>query len=71
MEFQMENNEVEKQDIEINETNVIALILSFFMPPIGVAIKEGLGTSFLINCLLTLLGFVPGIIHALFVILKK
>lgn len=67
----MDNNEVQKQDIKIDETSLIAIILAFFLPPLGVAIKDGLGASFLINCLLTLLGFVPGIIHALFVILRK
>ena len=67
----MDDNEVQKQDIKIDETSLIAIILAFFLPPLGVAIKDGLGASFLINCLLTLLGFVPGIIHALFVILRK
>ena len=68
----MENN-VNKQDvdIEINETSIVALILAFFLPPLGVAIKDGFGASLLINILLTLLGFAPGIIHALYVILKK
>jgi uncharacterized membrane protein YqaE (UPF0057 family) len=59
------------QDVQIDETSLIALILAFFLPPLGVAIKDGFGSSFIINCLLTLLGFIPGIIHALFVILRK
>lgn len=62
----MDNNE-----ININEKDIIALILAFFLPPLGVLIKDGIGNSFIINCLLTLLGFIPGVIHALFVILKK
>lgn len=64
-------NEVKKQDIQIDETSLVALILAFFIPPLGVFIKDGLGVSLLINILLTFLGFVPGIIHALFVILRK
>lgn len=67
----MENNEIEKQDIDIDETSVVAIILAFFLPPVGVAIKKGFGLSLLINVLLTFLGFIPGIIHALYVILKK
>lgn len=67
----MDNNEVHKQDVDIDETSLIAIIIAFFLPPIGVAIKDGVGTSFILNCLLTLLGFVPGIIHALYVILRK
>ena len=64
-----EANEVRKQDVD--EVSIIAILLAFFLPPVGVAVKDGLGFSFVINCLLTLLGFVPGIIHALYVILKK
>jgi uncharacterized membrane protein YqaE (UPF0057 family) len=60
---------VQKQDF--NEVSVISLILAFFFPPLGVLAKDGFGWSFIINIFLTLLGFVPGIIHALYVILKK
>lgn len=63
------SNQIQKQNIEINEASVVALILAIFLPPIGVLIKKGVGLSFLINIFLTLLGFVPGIIHALYVIL--
>ena len=66
-------NQVDKQgieDIEVDEVSLIALILAFFLPPLGVLIKDGLKCSF-INCVLTILGFIPGRIHALYVILKK
>lgn len=61
----------ENKDLKIDEMSIIAIILAFFLPPLGVAIKDGLGASFIINCLLTLLGFIPGVLHALFVILRK
>lgn len=63
------DNEVKKQDVD--ETSFIAILLAIIFPPIGVAIKCGLGVEFLINLLLTFLGFIPGIVHALYVILKK
>ena len=69
----MDNHEHEATEVtkqEVNEVSIVALILAFFLPPLGVAIKDGLGWSFVINCLLTLLGFIPGIIHALYVILS-
>ena len=73
MEDVMDN--VEKQDvnidIEINQTSVLCIILAFLLPPLGVLVKKGLGIDFMLNILLTLLGFFPGIIHALFVILSK
>lgn len=67
----MDNNQINKQDVELNETNLVALILAFFLPPIGVAIKDGFGLSLFVNILLTFLGFVPGVLHAVFVILRK
>jgi uncharacterized membrane protein YqaE (UPF0057 family) len=38
---------------------------------LGVFLQEGLSGEFFLNILLTLLGYVPGIIHALWVILRK
>lgn len=64
-------NEVTKQDLDQQEVGIIALILAFFLPPLGVALKKGIGFSFVVNVILTFLGFIPGIIHALYVILKK
>lgn len=65
----MDDNEVKK--LEVDETSLIAILLALFLPPLGVAIKDGIGMSFLINVILTFLGFLPGVIHALFVILRK
>lgn len=39
------------------------------MPPLAVLLKVGLTTQFWINLVLTILGFVPGQIHALWVVL--
>ncbi|MXO57160.1 YqaE/Pmp3 family membrane protein [Pontixanthobacter gangjinensis] len=46
---------------------IIVLILSILLPPVGVAIKHGLSNDFWINLILTILGVIPGIIHALYV----
>ena len=48
--------------------NVIRIILSILIPPIGVFFKVGFGIHFWINILLTLLGYVPGLFHAIWVI---
>lgn len=63
--------EVKKQDLDKQEVSLIALILSFFLPPLGVAIKDGIQFSFFINIILTFMGWIPGVIHALYVILRK
>ena len=54
-----------------NETDdTIAIILAILLPPLGVAIKRGIDLQLVINILLTMFGWLPGIIHALYVILK-
>jgi uncharacterized membrane protein YqaE (UPF0057 family) len=49
---------------------VILVILAIFLPPIAVLIKSGVGKDLLINILLCLLIYVPGIIHAIWVVTK-
>jgi uncharacterized membrane protein YqaE (UPF0057 family) len=51
-------------------TDPIKLLFAIILPPLGVFLEVGLKGHFLLNILLTLLGFIPGIIHALYVILK-
>lgn len=49
---------------------VILVILAIFLPPIAVLLKSGVGKDLLINILLCLLIYVPGIIHAIWVVTK-
>lgn len=51
--------------------DVIRIVLSVIIPPIGVFLQVGLGLQFWLNILLTLLGYFPGLIHAIWVILRK
>ncbi len=46
---------------------LIALIATILIPPLGVAMKKGLSNDFWINLILTLIFFVPGLIHAIYV----
>jgi uncharacterized membrane protein YqaE (UPF0057 family) len=48
----------------------IKIIFSILLPPVGVFLEVGVTGHFWLNILLTILGYVPGIIHALYVILK-
>lgn len=50
--------------------DILRLLAAIFIPPLGVFLQVGLGTQFWINVLLTLLGYIPGIIHAVWVIVK-
>jgi uncharacterized membrane protein YqaE (UPF0057 family) len=51
--------------------DIIRIIFSILIPPLGVFLQVGLGTDFWINILLTLLGYFPGLIHAIYIITKK
>ncbi|MDZ7755924.1 YqaE/Pmp3 family membrane protein [Rhodohalobacter sp.] len=50
--------------------SIIRLILAILLPPVGVFLTVGIGGAFWLNILLTILGYVPGIIHAVWVIAK-
>ena len=47
------------------------ILLSVIIPPVGVFMQVGLGLQFWLNILLTLLGYVPGLLHAIWIITKK
>ncbi|MCH2548071.1 MAG: YqaE/Pmp3 family membrane protein [Alphaproteobacteria bacterium] len=51
--------------------DVLRIILAIILPPLGVFLQVGLGAQFWINVILTLLGYIPGIIHAVYIILTR
>jgi uncharacterized membrane protein YqaE (UPF0057 family) len=50
--------------------DIIRIIIAILLPPLGVFLQVGIGKHFWINILLTLLGYIPGIVHAVWVIAK-
>jgi uncharacterized membrane protein YqaE (UPF0057 family) len=50
-------------------SDVLIVILAILLPPVAVVIRRGCGADLVINILLCLLGHIPGIIHALFIVL--
>ncbi|KAK9381709.1 uncharacterized protein V2V93DRAFT_367646 [Kockiozyma suomiensis] len=52
-------------------SDIIKIILAFILPPLGVFLETGCNSDLLINVVLTCLGWFPGILHALYVILKN
>lgn len=50
---------------------IIQIIISVLIPPLGVFLKRGLGWSFVLSILLTLLGYIPGLIYALYVVVLR
>jgi uncharacterized membrane protein YqaE (UPF0057 family) len=51
--------------------DIIRILCAIFIPPLGVFLQVGIGLHFWLNIILTLLGYVPGIVHAIWVILRK
>ncbi|WP_107670923.1 YqaE/Pmp3 family membrane protein [Cyanothece sp. BG0011] len=51
--------------------DAVRIICAIILPPLGVFLQVGIGPQFWINILLTLLGYIPGIVHAVWVIAKK
>ena len=52
----------------VNWNKIAKIICAIFLPPIGVFLETGCDKNFAINVLLTILGYLPGIIHAFYVI---
>ena len=50
---------------------ILRIILAVLLPPLGVFFTVGLGGAFWLNILLTLLGYIPGIIHAVWIIARR
>ncbi len=48
---------------------LIKIILAILLPPVAAFMQVGLTTQLWINIVLTLLFFVPGVIHALWLVL--
>ena len=50
--------------------DLVRILIAILLPPLGVFLQVGFRMPFWINILLTLLGYIPGIIHAVWVIAR-
>jgi uncharacterized membrane protein YqaE (UPF0057 family) len=51
--------------------DLIRVIASVIIPPLGVFLKVGIKFHFWLNIVLTLVGYVPGLVHAIWIIARK
>ncbi|QDV70086.1 Proteolipid membrane potential modulator [Rosistilla carotiformis] len=51
--------------------NYVRLLIAFFVPPLSVYMQFGIGKYFWCNVLLTMLGFVPGMLHAVYIMAAR
>ena len=59
------------QPAKVEKMDILRILVAIILPPVGVFMQVGLGLHFWLNILLTILGYVPGIIHAVWIILKR
>ena len=55
---------------ELSTNTLLLVIIAIFIPPLAVGLKEGIGLALILSIVLTLLFYVPGLLHALWVILR-
>ncbi|WP_250419056.1 MULTISPECIES: YqaE/Pmp3 family membrane protein [Pontibacter] len=51
-----------------SRVSIVEVILAVLLPPLAVFLHDGIGTSFWISIILTLLFWIPGVIYALLVV---
>lgn len=55
----------------MKKVDPLRLVLAIFLPPIGALLQVGVSGHFFINIILTLFGVLPGVIHALWLVLTN
>lgn len=54
----------------LSNMDFFLICVAIFLPPVPVLLKRNCGADFLINIVLTLLCFLPGMIHSIYIIFK-
>ena len=52
------------------DNKLLLIIIAILLPPLAVYLKAGANKDLVINILLCLLAYIPGILHALWLLLK-
>jgi len=55
----------------VRASDIILILVTIVFPPAGAFFVAGCGCDLLINILLTILGYIPGHIHAFWLIYRK
>jgi len=51
-------------------SKLVLILLSLFLPPLAVYLKTNSAKHTIINILLCILFYIPGVLHALYLVLK-
>lgn len=53
------------------DTNkLLLIIIAILLPPLAVGLKEGIGVHLVLNIVLTIFFWLPGFLHALWIVLR-
>jgi len=52
------------------DNKILLVILSILLPPLAVFLKKGAGKDLVLNIVLTIIFYIPGIVHALWIVTR-
>jgi len=55
---------------DIQTNTLLLVIIAILLPPLAVGLKSGIGGALILNIILTIIFYVPGLLHALYVVLN-
>ena len=55
---------------DLTEQKLLLVIIAILIPPLAVGLKEGIGLHLILNIVLCLLFWLPGLLHALYIVLR-
>jgi len=54
---------------DVTTNKLLMVIIAILLPPVAVGLKKGIGLALVLNIVLCLLFWLPGLLHALWVVL--
>ena len=51
-------------------SKLLLAIIAVLLPPLAVGLKAGIGFHLLLNIILTLIVYLPGLVHALWIVFR-
>ena len=58
-------------ETKLSANDLLLILATILLPPLAVALKRGIGWPFVLNILLTVLGYVPGLVHAIWIVARS
>lgn len=51
--------------------DLLRILVAILLPPLGVFLQVGFRGHFWLNIVLTIMGYIPGIVHAVWIIARR